>query len=484
MISFDYKIEERNWSKVIWSGVILFLIYLVLAFIFLPKYALLIPFFITFALTFTFITINRSKLFFLAFISLLPILQHFNVYGLYIGDFLITIHMLLLAVIIVIIFNKFLYSYNSVNSIPLEIPEKVLLALVLVSLVSLIFPYSFDLNHHKRWLLFYTGIVETVSFYFIIRFFLYKDKNFIHKLILVLILTVFASSIVAFFELREFGFSPVKIYLARTRIGFGYHNMNLFGINSALLVPICFYAATSEKFKNIKILTHPALFLILLLSALTLNRGTFIILSFQLILLFFIKPTRKFIYITIIAGISALIYFADLLFIYLFRFLGTSEGNQISDLVDKSAQYRFDAWLTALKLIFLYPLGLGAGGFQFGWEKYGTDPSFYLGSPHQLFLSVGVDYGVLTMLAFILFLFLVYKYSVKLVKSSAGEISYLQRFISISLIGYIFYGLITVGELSHLSGFKYPNNGYTLVLLTLIGITIYNYNKIFSNQRK
>jgi len=464
--------------------VILFFVYLPLTFIFIPKYAFLLPFITSLALIFTFISINRTKFFLLVFISFLPILQHLNVYGLYIGDFLITAHMLLLAVIIVLIFYQFLYSHNPANSLSLEIPEKILLALVLVSLVSLIFPYSLEVNHQKRWLLFYTGIFETVSFYFIIRYFLYKDQNFVQKLILVLILTVYASSIIAFLEFREFGFSPINIYLARMRIGFGYHNMNLFGINSALLVPICFYSTTSEKFKDLKIITYPALFLILLLSVLTLNRGTFLILSLQLFLLFFIKPTRKFIYVAIIAGIAALIYFKDLVFLYLFRFLGTSEGNQIADLVDKSAQIRIDAWMTALKLLWIYPFGLGGGGFQYGWEKYGTDPTYYLGTPHQLFLSVGVDYGILTMLAFILFIFISFSYSIRLFKSSYAETSFLQKFITISLVGYICYGLITVGELSHLSGFKYPNNGYTLVLLALIGITIYNYKKIFSNQQK
>ena len=81
------------------------------------------------------------------------------------------------------------------------------------------------------------------------------------------------------------------------------------------------------------------------------------------------------------------------------------------------------------------------------------------------------------MIVFIIFLFTSIFYSNKVSKSGNTESSFQQKFITISIVSYVAYGMITVGELSHLTGFKYPNNGYTLVLLCLIAITSYNYSK-------
>ena len=467
----NHNAESKEFVRTLYTSVFLLIIIITLLALFFPKYTLVFPVFLLFFPLFTYLFINKLEIVTLAFISVLPLIQHLNTKGLKIGDFILTFHMVVLFLIILLTFLRFLFFYSNQEMNRINKIDKLFLLLTVVSLVSLIFPYSLQVNHTKRWLLFYTGIFEVVSFYFVIKYFLSMNKDYSRTIIIAMVLSVFASSIVAFIELSEFGFSPVKIYLARMVIGFGYHNMNLFGINAALLLPICFYAATSKSFSNLKFITYPAIFLIILFSVLTLNRGTFIILGFQLVLLFFIKSTRKFIYIVSIAGLGALIYLKDLVFLYIYRFLGAGGGSQVVDLVDKSAQYRLEAWSTALKLIFIYPLGLGAGGFQFGWEKYGPDPTVYLGTPHQLFLSIGVDYGIIAMIVYFILIVSIIFYSHKISKEDLGEESYRQRFISISILGYLFYGMITVGELSHLSGFKYPNNGYSLILVCLIAIT-------------
>ena len=54
----------------------------------------------------------------------------------------------------------------------------------------------------------------------------------------------------------------------------------------------------------------------------------------------------------------------------------------------------------------------------------------------------------------------------------------LYKCFRISLIGYLIIGFITGGELSHLSGFMYPNNGYTLILMIILGIIVFKFNQI------
>ena len=466
-----------NWDKLMRYLVLSYLILLPISFLFLTKYAFILTFSLPLLPLLVIVFINKIGMIILLFISLLPIIQHNSYRGVDIGDFFINVHMVILFVIILIVFNNHLYTYSYKEKDSPTLIDKLIILLAIASILSLIFANSLDVNHTKRWLLFYTGIFETVSFFYIILFYLKRNENYSEKVIIAVLLSSFSSLIIAFIELREVGFSLVNIFLARMHIGFGYHNMNLYGINSAILIPMSFYALLSPRFKKFKKLTIIILTINIVLAVLTMNRGTFLILGFQLILLSFIKEARKIVFGIIIIGIAGALYFSNLLLLYMQRFVGSSGGNQLMDMVDKSAQYRLDAWKTALKLLWIYPFGLGAGGFQYGWEKYGTDPTFYLGTPHQLFLSVGVDYGVLTMIVFIIFLFTSILYSNKMRKSGDTESSYQQKFITISLVSYVAYGMVTVGELSHLSGFKYPNNGYTLVLLSLIAITSYNYSK-------
>jgi hypothetical protein len=471
-----------NWINVIHYVLLSYLILLPLGFLFLTKYALILTFLLPLLPLLVIVFINKIGMIILLFISLLPIIQHNSYRGVDIGDFFVNVHMVILFVIILIVFNNYLYTYSYKDKDSPTLIDKMIILLAIVSILSLIFANSLDVNHTKRWLLFYTGIFETVSFFYIILFYLKRNENYSDKVIIAILLSSFSSLIIAFIELREVGFSLVNVFLARMHIGFGYHNMNLYGINSAILIPISFYALLSPRFKKFKKFTITILIINIVLAVLTLNRGTFLILGVQLFLLAFIKEARKIVFGIIVIGIAVALQFSNLLLLYLQRFVGNTGGNQLMDMVDKSAQYRIDAWVTALKILWIYPFGVGAGGFQYAWEKYGTDPTFYLGTPHQLFLSIGVDYGLLAMIVFIIFLIISILYSNRVNKYGDADSSYQQKFITISLIGYAAYGMITVGELSHLSGFKYPNNGYTLVLLSLIAITSYNYSKMKSSS--
>ncbi|MGE5806309.1 MAG: O-antigen ligase family protein [Ignavibacteria bacterium] len=413
------------------------------------------------------------------YIALIPIIQHYSYIGPNLGDFVISPHMMIQFIIILFVFADFLYNYNDKGR-KFNLIDKLLLAFVLFSIFSLIFPYYLPLNHTKRWLLFYTGVFENISFYFIITYLLYRNPAEIQKILFALLCTSFSSLIIALLEIKFLGFNPVKIFLARMSIGFGYHNTNLFGIHSVVLFPIIFYLLVNKSYKRLKVLSWGSFVILSVLSILCFNRGTFIVLFFQLLLLFLIKENRKIIYGFVLSFAILVLYFSNIIFLYVYRFIGEF-GFSNGTVLDESAYYRLEAWKTGLKTLLLYPLGIGAGGFQYIWEKYGSDPSFFLGTPHHLFLSIGVDYGVIPMLIFIIILIISYLYCSRINKST-GQVIF--RYIKISIVGFVLYGLITDGELSHLTGSVNPNNGYNIFFFTLVAIISVNVSRIDNDRSR
>jgi len=406
----------------------------------------------------------------LGYLALLPLIQHLSAHEVHMGDFVITPHMVIQLLILVATTNSFLFSYDSSTIRKLNNLDKTLLLFVLMTFFSLIFAYSLPVNHVKRWLLFYTGIFENVTFYFVIVYILSRKKDLMERILLAFVITSFSSAVVAIQELNEVGYSFISIYLARMRIGFGYHNTNLFGIHSSILFPLIFYTLVSPKFRRYRILVLFSFVILTGLSVICLNRGTFIVLIVELFLLYFIRENRRVIHWFLGFSIGIAVYFNHLILFYLFRFFGGT-ATAASPYLDTSALYRYEAWKVGLKLLYLYPFGVGGGGFQYAWQIYGPFPTLFLGTPHELFLSIGVDYGVLSMLAFIVMLIFAFIYSEKLLKESLlVPHSELFKYIKVSIVGFIIYGMLTDGELSHLSGSITPNNGYTLLLFTLLAM--------------
>lgn len=429
-----------------------------------------------------YIAVTNFKYIILSYIVLIPFIQHFSFYAIKAGDFFITPHMIIQIIILIAVLFSFLSTYKSNNS-KLRLLDKLMILLAISTIFSLIYPYALQVNHTKRWLIFYTGIFETVTFYFIIIYLLRKEKDFTNKLITAISLSVLSASIIAFMEIKNLDFNLINIFLARMHIGFGFHNTNIFGLYSALIFPLYFFVITNKKFSHIKIPLVISFIIMSLLSMLCFNRGTFLIILIQLFLLYRMKRDRIIIYIFIIACIIFAIYYQELILLYIQRFLAGENEATTSAYLDYSALYRIEGWKLASQLLFLYPVGLGGGGFLYAWVKFGPYPLVYLPSPHELFLSVGVSYGVLSMAVFITILIISYSYCGKIAKSK-NDAHNIFNYLKISIIGYVCYGLTTGGELSHLTAFIAPNNGYTLILFTFIAIISFHQGKFLSFNEK
>ncbi len=381
------------------------------------------------------------------------------------------IHLILLIASL----NHFLYSYNAYIKRSLLLQDKILIVFVVLSVFSLIAASYFPINHSKRILLYYTGIVQPVTFYFIIIYFLSKVPNFTQKLIIAVTLTASAAGIVAFIEIREIGSSLINLYLSRNIIGFGYHNTNLFGMHAALVFPLYFYALKSDDFKYQKLLLWLNFIILSVLSVLTLNRGTFVVLAVYLFLLFWKKENRKIVIGFIFTGAMSALYFIDLLILYVNRFIGG--GEQARFLMDQSALYRLEVWRVGIEGIISYPLGLGGVGYHYAWEKFSIAPTQTFLTPHQIILYIAVDYGIPALLAFIFLFITVFKKISLLSRDDRIAHSKLFYYIKIAFIGYFIHGFLTGGEFSHLSGNIFPNNGYSYILMILLAIVSFHYGK-------
>jgi hypothetical protein len=395
------------------------------------------------------------------------------------GDFLITPHMVIyVGLVFLVVCSAALNHYQSDRSSPLNSLDKSVLLFAVVCGFSLIYPYSLPVNHTKRWLLYYTGVIETVSFYFLIRYLLWRRIRFLNWIVLAVVLTTFASLVIAVIEIIPLGLDIGRIFVTRMKIGFGYHNMNLFGIQSVLVLPIVAYALQDPFLQRWRAFLWLSFLVLIGLSILTLNRGTFAVMGLELLLLYTMQENKRILRWLFCAGLVLAGFFNKLIGFYVLRFIAGSGKSTEVMVIDQSALYRLEAWKTGFKSLFLYPFGVGGGGFQYVWHMYGTDPHFYLGTPHQLFLSIGVDYGLAALIVFLTILFFVFSYTVEIARSlRESPVKRLFKYLAISFIGFITYGLISDGELSHLSGFVTPNNGYSLIFFALLATASVCYSR-------
>ena len=420
-----------------------------------------------------YIVTDKLETAFLLYIVVLPIIQHLSVKSIPVGDFRITPDMIIHFILMIALLNQFIFSYRRTDEYTPTIIDKLLIVFVVLSMFSIIHASYFPINHDKRLLLYYSGVIQTITFYFAILFLLKSVPGFTNKMLYALALSTFFAGIVAFVELRNIGLDLINIFLMRNKFGFGYHNANLFGIHAALLFPISIFLLKSEEYKKSKIILWISFLILSILAVLTLNRGTFIVIAFNLIVLFWKRETRKIVIGFLVIGTIGAIYFSDMIFLYVSRFFSDS-GGQVKFLRDESALFRIEVWRVGLETILQYPLGVGGNGFHLMWQKISIAPLFYFGTPHQIFLHLGVDYGVPAMIVFIFFIVSVITKSSFLYKSIDLDNNHLFYYIRLSIIGYLIHGFLTGGELSHLWGNIAPNNGFSYILMILIALVSFH----------
>ena len=245
------------------------------------------------------------------------------------------------------------------------------------------------------------------------------------------------------------GVSLSTIKLARKELTFGYHNVNIF-VNIALMVFPLLLNELLYKKNNFKEKIFLVLSLLLQSGAifLTFSRGAWLALGMVgTLVLFSRKYKHVFIGITVLA-LVAMPYALP-------KVLGRGDSSA-HFLTNTSNTARMLSIITSKEVIKDNIFGVGFGNFNeyyrtnsadayltinYELRKYMTAPLYTMEHAHNFFLNIGVELGIVSLLAIILLFIDRIKKCIKDYSANRG--------IFVALILFIFIGLTTGIELNH-----------------------------------
>lgn len=320
---------------------------------------------------------------------------------------------------------------------------RVVLLFVFVSLISTIFSY----NIMNSISLTITSVVVPILLGIIIlTLFTKKDiKILIYSLGLSINLSCFYGMI----QILGVGVSLSAISKSRELLTFGYHNVNIF-VNIALMV----FPLLLNELLHKKTSLKEKIFLLLSLGIqsicifLTFSRGAWLALAISAFLILFSKKYKNLFIVIIIVGIVSAPFALP-------KILGRGDST-VHFLQTTSNTARVLSITTSKDIMIDNLFGVGYGNFNSYYRENVSDsylnintnlrthmmaPLYTMEHAHNFFLNIGVELGVLALLAIILIF-------INRIKGALKNYS-LNRGIFISLIIFVFIGLTTGIELNH-----------------------------------
>lgn len=353
--------------------------------------------------------------------------------------------------------------------------DNLLLLFLFCTFPSLLGSFYTGTPLHRSVIVYITAIVEPIILYFILRYIINSQKR-TKTLILFIVFSIGLGTLIGFILLVTSG-NILRFLIERgSAKGFGFRNINLYGTAAVLAFPLTFITPEYTDRKLIRALIVLFRYLIFFAMVITLTRGLQIVLGLELlILLFFYKKGRKKLLPFFAIIIVAIILYGQQLLVLLYRFFSPNV-----ELASTSIEARLEAWRLSFMIFRNYPLGLGGGNFDWAWLKFRPTHLYFIpmGASHNIFLSIGTEYGLLGMLFFIIILVTQIRMCWWLYKNSKILLyKNLAFIIGVSFIGYCAYGISTGGELSHITQY-YPLtmlNSFTLILFVLFAVVTVMY---------
>lgn len=275
------------------------------------------------------------------------------------------------------------------------------------------------------------------------------NKGDIKHIIYSLILSLNLSCIYGGMQILGIGVSLSAIKEARGELTFGYHNVNIF-VNIALMVFPLLLNELLYKKNNLKEKVFLVLSTLLQSGAifLTFSRGAWLALGMVGILVLF---SRKYKYVFIGITVLALVAMPYVLPKVLGR--GDSSAHFLSN---TSNTARMLSIVTSKEVIKDNIFGVGFGNFNSYYREYAAEsyltinyelrnymmaPLYTMEHAHNFFLNIGVELGIISLIAIILMF-------IERMKKCIKNYSF-NRGIFVALILFIFIGLTTGIELNH-----------------------------------
>lgn len=361
----------------------------------------------------------------------------------------------------------FINSFNKVKEMikNYKLKDKNFNNLILLLFIMIIFAYnscSFSSDVFYSLGEVYIGLITPIMFMLTIIATLKKQD--IKSILYSLFIAMDLSCLYGFMQILALRIPANEIILNRMSITFGFHNINIFAAIIINVIPVVLYSIVYKKnSKKEKIFLIGSFILNNVSLLITYSRGAWICVIVSIIIVIFNKKYKKT--IILFGALMLLVLKPALTFIL-------SRGNHVTIWENTSIIARVQGTFTDLVTIINLPFGGGPGTYPYLYKKYAvlgyklipdtirykiTTAPYALENAHNLFFQIGVEFGLVCLLVFLLIIINRLAAIFKKYKENKGIFS--------AIISYSMISMLTGSELNH----KGVITG-TLILFLYFGI--------------
>lgn len=331
----------------------------------------------------------------------------------------------------VFVFHKLVKDENPLTMTKLDMPIILFLIIIIISTITSISPIDSlrDLALHIGGLSFLFVMINSVEEK--------KDFNIIVTIL------VFTATLVALYGLYQYlvGVEVDKAWLdvennpgITTRVYSVFNNPNILAEYLVMIIPLSVSLFWFSKKLSKKIIFLGTTLIMVLALVLTSSRGGWIGFAFSA-LVFILLIEKRLLLSLIPITLGGLFLLPDTI---INRILS------IGNLADSSNAYRITMWEITLDIIkdhWLAGVGFGHLPFKQTFETYiRTMPTFHA---HNTYLETAAEMGIPGLVAFLLFLFVLFKYGIKeLIRQDDRYIRVMAAGALSGLAGVLFHGLV------------------------------------------
>lgn len=354
----------------------------------------------------------------------------------------------------------FIFSFKDIVKIKLNRSFLYLILVFLILCINSSF-FSSDIMRSLREV--YIGLLTPVML--MMTFITYFHKEDKYKVYYSVISAMNFSCIYGYLQLLMKGARSLStIKSNRIFLTFGFHNVNIFaGILITILPLLLEMILYKKNTKKEKLYIYLSFLNYTLAIILTFTRGAWLTYIMVIFLSLMGKKYRKILYL---ASIPA-VFLAKPVLSYIIN-----RGTSTSFLNNSSAVARLQSIFTDIIIMKKYPFGIGGGSFgeaykRFSFEGYLLMPEnirfnaivapYPLEHAHNLLLQIGVEFGIVAAIIFVLII-------INCIKASWADLSYSSGAL-IGIVIYFIFSVITGNEFNH----KGVITG-TVVIFILFGI--------------
>ena len=331
----------------------------------------------------------------------------------------------------VFVFRKLVKDENPLTMTKLDMPIILFLIIIIISTITSISPIDSlrDLALHIGGLSFLFVMINSV-----------KEKKDFNIIVTIL---VFTATLVALYGLYQYlvGVEVDKAWLdvennpgITTRVYSVFNNPNILAEYLVMIIPLSVSLFWFSKKLSKKIIFLGTTLIMVLALVLTSSRGGWIGFAFSA-LVFILLIEKRLLLSLIPISLGGLFLLPDTI---INRILS------IGNLADSSNAYRITMWEITLDIIkdhWLAGVGFGHLPFKQTFETYiRTMPTFHA---HNTYLETAAEMGIPGLVAFLLFLFVLFKYGIKeLIRQDDRYIRVMAAGALSGLAGVLFHGLV------------------------------------------